>query len=206
VRQDGHPLESGGLEDCLRAVVFAVNTAAVDTVELPALHALAVASDDGAIVLAGASGSGKSTTAATLVQHGWRYLSDEVAALDPSGRVRPYPKPISIDPGSPLAGWEAGGLAPAGRFGEVATAPAPVCLLGLLDARPGPAPVVLLDRAAALAALMQGLFGGSDEARARVFVLLADVLRGAACVVVHRAPRDVVADALAAAVAASRHH
>ena len=54
--------------------------------ELP-IHASAVASPDGsgALVLCGDSGSGKSTTTATLIQQRWRFLSDDVVRLTQNG-------------------------------------------------------------------------------------------------------------------------
>ena len=46
------------------------------------LHAAAAERDGLLVVLAGSSGSGKSTTVAALVQHGFRYVTDEVVVLD----------------------------------------------------------------------------------------------------------------------------
>ena len=49
----------------------------------------------------GASGSGKSTLTAGLARAGLGYLTDELAALDlASGQLLPYPKPITVKPGS----------------------------------------------------------------------------------------------------------
>jgi len=59
------------------------------------LHASAVAVGDGAVLVCGAAGAGKSTTAAALRARGHRVLADDVAALDVGGggvTVRPaYP-------------------------------------------------------------------------------------------------------------------
>ncbi|HEY1446782.1 MAG TPA: hypothetical protein VGF51_18055 [Acidimicrobiales bacterium] len=60
------------------------------------------------ILVPAASGSGKSTLTAGLVRSGLGYLSDELVALeldledaDPGpGRLLPYPKPITVKPGS----------------------------------------------------------------------------------------------------------
>ena len=46
------------------------------------LHASAVARDGQVLVLAGESGSGKSTAALGLVRQGWRYLADDVVLLE----------------------------------------------------------------------------------------------------------------------------
>lgn len=59
-------------------------------------HAAGLAAPDGrVIVLVGPSGAGKTTVAATL---GGRlgYVSDETVAIDPGGRIAPYPKPLSL--------------------------------------------------------------------------------------------------------------
>ncbi len=65
------------------------------------VHAGAVLTDGGAIVLPGRSGSGKSTLVAGLVRAGLRYLTDEAAAIDPQAlRVQPYPRPIALGSGA----------------------------------------------------------------------------------------------------------
>jgi hypothetical protein len=65
------------------------------------LHASAVRRPDGVAVFPAESNSGKSTLAAGLVRAGFGYVTDEAVAIDPAhGRVEPFPKPISIDPGS----------------------------------------------------------------------------------------------------------
>ena len=65
------------------------------------VHAAAAESDGRALLLPAPPGSGKSTLVAGLVRAGLRYLTDDAAALDVSSlEVRPYPKPISIKPGS----------------------------------------------------------------------------------------------------------
>lgn len=63
------------------------------------LHAGAVARDGGAILLPAGMDSGKSSLVVALLERGFSYLSDEVAALDPvTGRVYPFPKRIRLDP------------------------------------------------------------------------------------------------------------
>ena len=49
------------------------------------LHASSVVVDGFALALAGAAGSGKSTTAAAFAQRGYPILSDDVVALEPAG-------------------------------------------------------------------------------------------------------------------------
>jgi hypothetical protein len=75
------------------------------------------------ILVPAASGSGKSTLTAGLVRAGLGYLSDELVALELDGavpgRLLPYPKPITVKPGSftALASMEPGPFGD-GWFGE----------------------------------------------------------------------------------------
>lgn len=65
--------------------------------ELLFLHAAALAHGDRAWLLAGDSGSGKSTTAWGLLHHGLSYLSDELSPIDlRSLRVLPYPHALCL--------------------------------------------------------------------------------------------------------------
>lgn len=97
------------------------------------VHAGVVAYGDGAIVIPGASFSGKTTLVAALVQAGAVYYSDEFAVLDDGGLVHPYPRPLSIRRGrgravedlDPGAGIAAG------------SEPLPVALIAVTSYRPG---------------------------------------------------------------------
>jgi hypothetical protein len=60
------------------------------------VHAGVVGWRDRAIVIPGRTLAGKTTLVAALVRAGATYYSDEYAVLDASGRVHPYPKPLSI--------------------------------------------------------------------------------------------------------------
>jgi hypothetical protein len=60
------------------------------------VHAGVVGHRGRAIVIPGASFSGKTTLVAELVRAGAAYYSDEYAVLDEQGLVHPYPKPLSI--------------------------------------------------------------------------------------------------------------
>jgi hypothetical protein len=65
------------------------------------LHAGAVASRQGAILMPAASDSGKSSLTLALLSTGFEYLSDEYAAIDPiTTRAYPVPKRIGLDASS----------------------------------------------------------------------------------------------------------
>lgn len=82
-------------------VMWLLNRVAAGTTRYVVIHAGCVALDGRGIVLPGPMGSGKSTLVTALVLEGFRYLSDELAPLDPvTGRLHPYPRPIVLEPGS----------------------------------------------------------------------------------------------------------
>lgn len=85
-----------------RSLVWQLNRLALAAPTPHVLVHAAVASLDGrALVAPGRSGAGKTTLVAALALAGWTYLSDEVACLGPDGaRVRPYPRPLALEPGS----------------------------------------------------------------------------------------------------------
>jgi hypothetical protein len=60
------------------------------------VHAAAVQRGGVAMMLPGPSGSGKSTLAASLLAAGYGYLTDDVVAIDATGRIVPYPKPLGL--------------------------------------------------------------------------------------------------------------
>jgi hypothetical protein len=67
------------------------------------VHAGVVGWHGRAIIVPGASMSGKTSLVAELVRAGATYYSDEYAVLDLGGRVHPYPQPLAIRrPGSSL--------------------------------------------------------------------------------------------------------
>jgi hypothetical protein len=54
------------------------------------VHAAAIGSPDGGLLLAGKGGSGKSTTALLSALHGWHYLADDHCLLSTDGEPRAY--------------------------------------------------------------------------------------------------------------------
>jgi hypothetical protein len=62
------------------------------------IHAGVVAGPNGLIAIPGASGHGKTTLVAALLQAGFGYVSDEVLALDRTTlRVTPFRRPLAMD-------------------------------------------------------------------------------------------------------------
>lgn len=71
---------------------------------LALLHAAAVRTSTSTIILAGTSGAGKTSLAASLLAHGARQLADDLVAIDAVRRdVWPVPLSTSVKPGS----WQA---------------------------------------------------------------------------------------------------
>ncbi|MDR7184890.1 ABC-type cobalamin/Fe3+-siderophores transport system ATPase subunit [Microbacterium trichothecenolyticum] len=95
--------ESGGsIRSLLSSLSQRVTLAAIEAQRgrLWMLHAAGIALPDGRVVaLVGPSGRGK-TTASRVLGEAYGYVSDETVAVDSSGRVHPYRKPLSIiEPG-----------------------------------------------------------------------------------------------------------
>jgi len=66
------------------------------------VHASVLERQGRAIMIVAASGTGKSTTAWALLQHGFHYLSDELAPIDPASlTVHPYPHALCLKASPP---------------------------------------------------------------------------------------------------------
>ena len=65
------------------------------------LHAATLVTDDGATLLLGPPGRGKTTLTLTLLARGWRYGGDDVALLLDDGRCRPVP----LAPAAKAGAW-----------------------------------------------------------------------------------------------------
>lgn len=75
------------------------------------LHAAALAVNDRALVLCGASGAGKTTLTLALAARGFRLLTEELVSIDKSGVVRGLPRPLHVPAKSPQRakvplGWD----------------------------------------------------------------------------------------------------
>ena len=103
VTRDGEVVARGQRNgDAVGWVVWDVNRAAAEASGDHLLfHAGALEAGGIGVLVPGPSGSGKSTLVAGLARAGLGYLTDELAALDrASGELLPYPKPITVKPGS----------------------------------------------------------------------------------------------------------
>lgn len=103
-------LVAGGVNDpvtCRSADIAAIATLdrLVDAVQrgvhargLIAIHSASIATPGGILVIAGASGQGKSTLALGLAHRGFGLLSDELAVIDRDGSVLPYARSVHVRP------------------------------------------------------------------------------------------------------------
>ena len=66
-----------------------------------AIHAGAVLWNGSAVLLPGATHSGKTSLVVELLKRGAAYFSDEYALIDSDGRVHPYPRPLLLRDASP---------------------------------------------------------------------------------------------------------
>lgn len=109
LRVDGATVwESGHPGQLVTRLVGDINLRAAErTIDHPVLHAAACGSAAGTLLLPGPKNAGKSTLVLGLALRGFEYLTDELAAID-GQQVRPYPRCVSLDPGSwPLfEGWQ----------------------------------------------------------------------------------------------------
>ena len=83
-------------------LMWDINRAVLDaSSEHLLFHAGGVQLGDSGVLLPAPSGSGKSTLVAALVRAGLGYLSDELVAITTrTGRLLPYPKPLTVKVGS----------------------------------------------------------------------------------------------------------
>lgn len=107
LRRDGEWLTLGLPDDLgiagpagpetLRAVASRIELLIADRLpDLVAVHSGVVAIEGRAVLLPGSSMAGKSTLVRALLEAGATYLSDEFALLTDDGRVRPYPRRMTI--------------------------------------------------------------------------------------------------------------
>lgn len=150
--------------------------------------AAAVPPGDGAWVLVGDSGSGKSTTCATLCRAGWSYLSDDQVILSTADRgltAEGWVRPFHLD-----GGWELGK-----RWGKRETRDAAVLFPGMRRTT-APLAGLLLPK---IASNLSTATSPADPAEA-----LAELIRQSPWVLLDRGAAPVVLDLLAAAASRCR--
>lgn len=139
---------------------------------LISIHAATLATPGGILVVAGASGQGKSTLALGLAHRGFGLLSDELAIIDRGGSVLPYPRSVHVRPATldlipalgfladrprlTLGGGSEWALAPAelrDRWGGTPPTGGPLAAIILLEGVPGAAAASLTSISPAIASL-----------------------------------------------------
>ena len=91
----------GDTRQLVASLVQWLNEKAVDPEYAVMGHAGGVERNGVACVLPADPESGKTTLTTGLVRAGYSYLTDEAVSFDwETGEIEPYPKPLSIDPGS----------------------------------------------------------------------------------------------------------
>jgi hypothetical protein len=179
----------------LAVLLWHVNREAVRTSagEYVPLHAAAAVRHGIGVLLPAPTERGKTTTIAGLIQAGFGYLTDEVAAIDPQSLlIEPFPKALSIDRGSwavladlrppdgdPVTGqWQ---VPPESiRAGAVAS-PTPVRLVVAPSYRRAePTALHPVSRAEGLVMLIDSTFGFRD-APARNLEVLTRIVEGSDC-------------------------
>lgn len=102
LRRDG-VVETSASDRALftQGLVQWINRIAVDPEYAVMSHAGGVERDGVACVFPADPESGKTTLTTGLVRAGYSYLTDEAVSFDwDTGEIEPFPKPLSIDPGS----------------------------------------------------------------------------------------------------------
>jgi hypothetical protein len=64
------------------------------------IHAAALETANGVLLLPAPADAGKTTLTAALIRAGLGYLTDEVVALSPEDHVLPFPRPLTLEPES----------------------------------------------------------------------------------------------------------
>lgn len=161
------------------------------------LHASAVARGEVSLLFPAAMESGKTTLAAGLVRAGFDYVTDETVAINmASGSVEPFPRALSVDPGSwgvlsdlrPQVSpeiepyldrqWQIPPLSI--RPGCVADVTRPRFVITPSYVAGGTTELTPIGRAEGVSVLAEHSFNFSRHGRAGLR-LLADLARGAAC-------------------------
>lgn len=176
------------------ALKVALTDAALAALEGIALHVATLSRGDEALLLVGAPGAGKSTLSVALGASGFRLEGDDIAALEPGGRVRGLAFPATVKDGAwPLLARHRPDLArqPAYRRPDgqrvrylplVPGAPPPrrVRAVLCLERRAGPGGLTPLGVEEGVAALLEGAWSADRRLAPRDFDALMRCVDGAA--------------------------
>lgn len=100
---DEHLMGSASARALTGMLTWHLNRSAIDASadKHVLLHASAATRAGMTVILPADMESGKTTTVAGLLRSGFDYITDEAVAIDPdTGRITPFPKLLSFDPGS----------------------------------------------------------------------------------------------------------
>ena len=175
------------------------------------VHAGGVERDGVGVMLPAYMERGKTTLTTGLVRAGFRYLTDEAVAIDRATHtVVPYPKPMSLDPGSwalfpelepdepfPTDGYKESQwqVPPAAIRADAVGTQCPIGFVAFPVYKPGATTrLIPLTRGEALVELAKNTFRFDAEGRPTLAVL-AEVVRGAE---VYRLPNGDLTEAVAA--------
>jgi hypothetical protein len=113
-------LQAADTRQLVGSLVQWLNQKAVDPNYAVMGHAGGVERNGVACVLPADPESGKTTLTTGLIRAGYSYLTDEAVSFDwETGEIEPYPKPLSIDPGSQFLFPELAPPLPPGSKGEI---------------------------------------------------------------------------------------
>jgi hypothetical protein len=183
-----------------------------------AIHAGAVATANGAVIVAGPSGAGKTTQVLGLLRHGACLLSDELALIARDGStVLPFPRALHVRPATldlvpelaflnDLPRYDHGGgsewSVDAARlqmtFGLPQAGPTPLAAIVLLDGPPDPDGTPHVEPVAGAIAVMELLRGTPAAADdfAGVMRHLGPIVASVPCGRIRPGPLDLTAEAI----------
>jgi len=178
-----------------------------------ALHSACLVGTEGAVLLLGSPGSGKTILTMALMQHGYRYGSDDVTLVTSGGDVFG----LALAPGIKESAWEIAGrlgqdlsqapvhLRPDGQkvrfapFTDALAGPGRVSMVLQLRRSTGCSPSLSpIGATAALAEILREARSPDGRCSAEVIRILSDIVRNARCFELHYADAQEAAQLISA--------